>query len=123
MPKKMKKIIKTCDTISHIQQYECYKKIDFPFTERGFNFCDKCMADEIEWLIQQGIKTTGCCCGYHVDCKPEIHKPFINVDENYIDKMIKLGYDFYINDFGAFCFTPKTKIRKKKIRKEIKWKM
>lgn len=40
MPKKMKKIIKTCDTISHIQQYECHTKVPVSWNERGYIWCD-----------------------------------------------------------------------------------
>lgn len=113
MPKKMKRIIKTCDTISHIQQYECHTKVPVSWNERGYIWCDKCMADEIEWLIQQDIKTAGCCCGCHVDCNPKMHEPFINVYNNCIDKMIELGYTYYVNKFGAYCFNPKTTIEKR----------
>lgn len=94
-----------CDTISHAQCYECQEIL--------YNFCvDKCLLDEIKWLNDQGIQTIGSCCGKHINIPKDniCHKGSIIVSSKYIDKMIDLGYDYYINDFGVHCFISKTHI-------------
>ena len=47
---------------------------------------DKCISDEVRSLWEQGIKTTGCCCGHG---KLE---PFIGVAPSDIPRMKSLGY-------------------------------
>ena len=67
---------------------------------------DKCLIHEIIHLWEQGIKTVGCCCGHG-----EITKAYIQVQEEYIPKMTKLGYfeRFNINrPLADDCFIPKT---------------
>lgn len=62
---------------------------------------DKCMFNEIKYLWNNKIKTTGCCCGHN------IQKPFINVELGEHNKMINLGYEFWINQFDTICYKPK----------------
>lgn len=104
-----KKINRICDKISHVQQYECQKIL--------YDFCvDKCLYDEIKWLNDNGIQTTGCCCGKHINMPPNhiLSHGEINVSEDCIDKMIKLGYNYWVNKFGVYCFIPKTQIKENK---------
>lgn len=51
---------------------------------------DKCLADEIQHLWKQGIKTAVCCCGHGYSLG------FIEVFDESIPKMEKLGYIHYI---------------------------
>ena len=97
------KFNKICDTISYVQEYECAKQVE------GHNFCaDKCLHDEIIYLNEMGIKTYGCCCGMHINCGD--NDAFINISKDDIDRSIKLGYLGYINEFGAVCLRPNTRI-------------
>lgn len=55
-------------------------------------FVDKCLEDEIQQLWNNGIKTTGCCCGHG-------HRlGYIGVTEDSYEKMLELGYQHYIYD-------------------------
>lgn len=69
---------------------------------------DKCLAEEIKFLWLKGIKTMGCCCGHGR------YLGFIQVADDCINKMYKLGYQNYIydNKFGGAkrkdAFIPKT---------------
>lgn len=63
---------------------------------------DTCIVDEIKNLWTLGIKTTGCCCGHNKV------KPYINVEPQYHDIMMRIGYDYFINEFGVTCFKPQT---------------
>ena len=97
--------VQTCDKKSHAQLYECQECL--------YDFCvDKCLLDEIKWLNDQGIQTIGSCCGKHVNIPKDsiYYKGSIIVSSKYIDKMIDLGYDYWVNDFGIQCFIPKTHI-------------
>lgn len=49
-----------------------------------------CIADEVESLWNAGIRTTGCCCGHGK------YLGFIQVVDEDIEKMNKLGYVNYI---------------------------
>lgn len=51
---------------------------------------DECLADEIENLWENGIRTCGCCCGHGV------WLGFIEVIEKDIPKMEQMGYQHYI---------------------------
>lgn len=104
------------ENIQHI--YNCNKKILQP--PKNFIRCncsdeykteiqiDECIADEIEDLWSKGIKTTGCCCGHGFALG------FIEVTDNCIEDMEKLGYVHYIypNNCGGVerkdAFVPKT---------------
>lgn len=59
---------------------------------------DRCLAVEIKFLWSIGIKTTGCCCGHNVLL------PYIGVEEQHIDKMIRLGYKVQFNTSGIENF-------------------
>lgn len=69
---------------------------------------DECLADEIESLWAQGIKTCGCCCGHGKEIG------FIQVRDECIPKMRELGYEKYIypDEHGGVgredAFIPKT---------------
>ena len=51
---------------------------------------DECLSEEIKWLWENGIRTTGCCCGHGCDLG------FIQVDKQDVEKMEKLGYQQYL---------------------------
>ena len=60
---------------------KCYVKLD------ALNvYVDKCIVDEINYLISQGVKTINSCCGH------KILKPSVLVKDESVDKMTKLGY-------------------------------
>lgn len=50
---------------------------------------DICIGKEIEYLIKQGVKTYGCCCGHGID------KPSCLVSMGSKNILEKLGYDLY----------------------------
>lgn len=67
---------------------------------------DACLAYEIQKLWDSGIHTTGCCCGHGTN------NGFIQVIDDDIVKMEKLGYEHYIypNDKDRLdAFIPKSK--------------
>jgi len=66
---------------------------------------DNCIAKEILILWENKVRTTGCCCGHNVD------RGMINVIPAHKQKMIKLGYRYYYNEFGARCYMPLTKYK------------
>lgn len=89
---------------SNIQLYECQ------VIHAGISF-DACMAKELFYLWDQGIKTTGCCCGQHVNQHGPNNFSYIGVVEKDISKMKKLGYEVRVNemDFSREdAFIPKT---------------
>ena len=71
---------------------------------------DICLKDEIEDLWSKGIKTTGCCCGHG----SANLSGFIEVTDDCISKMEKMGYIHYIyaEQFGGVnrkdAFIPKS---------------
>lgn len=72
-----------------------------PFT--GKYICvDRCLMDEICDLWNNGIETTGCCCGHNTVT------PMINTKQECHEGMVELGYKFWINEFGVECYKPKT---------------
>lgn len=88
--------------ISHVQMYECSEIVE------GYNFCcDKCLKQEIKYLNDIGIETTGCCCGRHIGSKTPA---FISVMPESEQKMRELGYKEYKNEFGVSCFRPKQRL-------------
>ena len=58
---------------------------------------DACLAEEIMYLWNVGIHTTGCCCGHGS------HLGYIQVIDDDIEKMKELGYQNYIytDNFGG----------------------
>ena len=69
---------------------------------------DFCLKQEIQYLWDQGIRTTGCCCGHGRNLG------FIQVLNEDIGAMYDLGYQNYIyeDDFGGVerkdAFIPKS---------------
>lgn len=47
---------------------------------------DPCIIDEMKMLWSKGIITYGCCCGHN------ILESMVNVDDNNIEQMLKMGY-------------------------------
>ena len=80
---------------------------------------DKCLIREILDLWEEGIKTTGCCCG-HGDAS----KAFIGAKAEYIERMKELGYTIFINQCrpgDEDSFTPKTAMAYGDIKKGFNW--
>ena len=98
--------------MSQIKLFPKINTIPYNFADGYKNviFVDECISDEITKLWNNNIITTGCCCGHG-------KIGFIQVSEQSIDKMKKLGYEKYIysDDFGGInrndAFIPKTKCR------------
>ncbi len=100
------------------EHYNCKKKIIIPpecfikynssdeYKERVS--VDACLAEEVEHLWEQGIRTTGCCCGHGVELG------FIEVVEDDVPAMESMGYVHYIyeSEFGGVerkdAFIPKS---------------
>lgn len=55
---------------------------------------DTCLVEEIIYLWDNGIRTTGCCCGHNKLI------PYIGVIEEDVDKMIEMGYKILFNPNG-----------------------
>lgn len=80
--------------------YKCKKEIatpplNFIKCNNSDEFKDKieidaCLKEEIEKLWSKGIKTCGCCCGHGRNLG------FIQVSDENIESMKKLGYTNYI---------------------------
>lgn len=69
---------------SHCQEYECC------VVHNGISF-DACLAKELFWLWDMGIETVGSCCGKHINSDKNVAS-YIQVKDEYIDKMKELGY-------------------------------
>lgn len=65
-------------------------------------YVDNCLANEIYTLWHLGVHTVGCCCGHNKVI------PMINVIPEHHNKMIELGYEYWFNEFGTYCYKPKT---------------
>ncbi|HIR90670.1 MAG TPA: hypothetical protein IAC01_02660 [Candidatus Limicola stercorigallinarum] len=66
-------------------------------------FVDKCMVDEIRYLRAKGIRTLNCCCGHGGKAEP-----FIIVNEDDERRMLNMGYERLVNEFGSTYFIPKS---------------
>jgi hypothetical protein len=80
---------------------------------------DKCLIKEIIYLWEQGIRTTGCCCGHG-----EKEFAYIGVVFEDIPKMKQLGYEVFFNKErpnDEDSFIPKTKISYGEINKGFNW--
>lgn len=101
---------------SKAQQYECQATAVTP-EGKTINF-DVCLGSELKALWSRGVITTGCCCGKHSNCAKD-DKGFINIkqdDSIMVDFMINvLKYKYWINEFGTYCFIPKTKLKRQKL--------
>jgi len=99
-------IIKVCDTQSRVQCYECSMLMPEGFC------CDKCLEEELRILVNLGIKTTGSCCGNHVNSRCS---GYIGVTDEFISIMKKLGYKVAYNSSRPGDedeFVPKTIFQK-----------
>lgn len=88
---------------SKVQEYQCQV-----FTANNGAF-DACLARELFYLWDMGIRTTGCCCGEHDNCKE--YMSYIGVIEENIPHMKALGYEVRINEMDKTredSFIPKT---------------
>jgi len=90
--------------------FQCAYCIDLPYLVDGRRknvAIDKCLLPEVLKLWEQGIKTTGCCCGHGRE------EPYIGVDFGDIEKMKSLGYRVQYNPSrpdDEDSFFPKTQI-------------
>ena len=85
-----------------IQTYTNQVVMHSPFNNWEVVGIDKCLSGEIGELWQLGVETTGCCCGHNKV------RPMINVKPEYHNKMIKLGYKHWVNEFDVDCYEPKS---------------
>lgn len=79
---------------------------------------DKCLLSEVVSLWEQGIKTTGCCCGHSKQ------GAFIGVKEEFIPRMKELGYKVRLNACrpdDEDSFVPKTKFKYGEANKGFNW--
>jgi len=106
--------------------YDCAYNIMPPFktgTLKEFRYVaiDKCLIREILDLWEQGIRTTGCCCGHGDKAKD---MSFIGVAFEDIPKMKALGYEVRYNPYrpnDEDSFIPKTKFQYGEIDKGFNW--
>ena len=100
--------------------YDCSYSIQTPFItpsvggdkKRKYVSVDKCLLPEILKLWEQGIITTGCCCGHG-----NIDKSYIDVIFDDIEKMKLLGYKTAYNPCrpdDKDSFYPKTILKYQK---------
>jgi len=81
---------------SKVQEYQCQVCAKPPWeSSRKLIGFDKCLTDELLYLWDKGIITTGCCCGNHKGDIPG--HSYIGVSEEFIHLMKKLGYKVRIN--------------------------
>ena len=92
---------------SKVQEYDCQVCVKSKWKSSHKWICfDKCLADELFYLWDLGIITTGCCCGH------KEHTPYIGVEKEYIPQMKKLGYKVAHNPMRPIdedSFLPLTK--------------
>ena len=73
-----------------VGEYKCSKILTIPDKMKGeytkIQFCDKCIYDEIQGLLNAGVITEASCCGHN-----EI-KPTVVTDELSFLKMVNRGY-------------------------------
>ena len=96
---------------SNLQEYDCqvFTKPRWKSSHKVIGF-DKCLANELFYLWDLGIITTGCCCGRHKGQSGET--AYIGVIDKFIPKMKKLGYKVHFNPCrpnDEDSFIPKTK--------------
>lgn len=94
---------------SPIGKYKCYVTVPLPKElqkERKSISIDSCLQEEIyDLLFKHNIETIGCCCGHGKKIG------YIQVAENCVVKMYKLGYTkrpVEKNGQGVNCFVPKS---------------
>ena len=104
--------------------YDCAYNIMPPFrcgfgNEFKYIAVDKCLIKEIIDLWEQGIRTTGCCCGHG-----DKSKAYIGVVFEDIPKMKALGYEVFYNSCrpdDEDSFIPKTNLCYGEIQKGFDW--
>lgn len=112
-----------CNDINY-GTYDCAYNIMPPFkcgfgNEFKYVAVDKCLIKEIIDLWEQGIHTTGCCCGHG-----DINKAFIGVIFEDIPKMKALGYNVLFNSCrpnDEDSFIPKTVLNYGEANKGFNW--
>lgn len=94
--------------LSKVQEYQCQVCMKPNWeTEKSLIGVDLCLAQEIRYLWDCGIVTTGSCCGKHVNmCKEACS--YISTDEAGIEKIERLGYEPIKGH--KFHYKPKTVI-------------
>lgn len=98
-------------------KYSCAYAICLPWKVNGVPkvvSIDKCLLPEILQLWEQGIKTTGCCCGHGKAT------PYIGVLPEYINRMKEMGYQVLQNPCrpeDEDSFIPKTSMQYGEIEK------
>lgn len=93
---------------SKVQCYECQATSYAEPLGKRVSF-DACLAKELFYLWDKGIKTTGSCCGRHAG-DVEGHA-YIGVAEEHINTMKDLGYAVKHNSCRPFAqdsFMPKS---------------
>ena len=93
---------------SKIQEYGCTVCSKPFFSKNKFICYDKCLTDELFYLWDLGIETTGCCCGHGIETA------YIGVVPNDIEKMMSLGYQVQFNSNrpdDRDTFNVKTKLK------------
>jgi len=98
---------------SNMQEYDCTVcvKPKWKSAHKWISF-DKCLANELFYLWDMGIITTGCCCGYHKGEDGE--HSYIGVTDEFIPKMKELGYRVAFNESrpgDEDSFLPKTLLK------------
>jgi hypothetical protein len=90
---------------SNCQSYQCQVCVKAPFDEyrdsgskKEMIAFDACLAKELFYLWDNGIKTIGSCCGGHIDCDES--RGYIQVADKDIKKMEKLGYKHQKNQYN-----------------------
>jgi len=94
---------------SKVQEYGCQVCAKPFFSKDKFICFDKCLVDELFYLWDKGIITTGCCCGNHEGENGE--NGYIGVKEKFIPLMKKLDYKVRFNNSRPNdddSFIPKT---------------
>lgn len=100
--------MKCCDV--EFGSFSCAKFIELPWQledgGRKTVAIDRCLLPEVISLWEQGIRTTGCCCGHG-----NSELSYIGVEFEDIDKMKSLGYKVRFNPMRPTdedSFIPKT---------------
>lgn len=83
--------MKTCRCVGvAMGSYANQTSLTPPWDNRPIGI-DRCVANEICWLWERGIKTTGHCCGHNTA------PPYIGVEYESITNMLRLGYEIHPN--------------------------
>ena len=95
---------------SNVQEYDCCVFIVPRWKSSHKYICfDKCLTNELFYLWDLGIITSGCCCGHHKGLDGS--SGYIGVEEEFIPQMKKLGYKVSFNKSrpnDEDSFIPKT---------------